>query len=378
MNPPSGRSAAKMPKYQQVARALLAEHSRDPAVLRRTQKELARDHGVHLLTLRHALAWLDREGHLTHLAGRTFVGGREASERVVGYPLWTESLATLNIHRSESRLATLQDIHAELARQGYTLDPHFVGPPSRADRKGIRELCARWSAVILEPFEGESRIDADHPFHAMMDRAVLVGAIQDRSTNCVCPDFYAGGQLAVEEFLRSGARRILYTGQRTQTVAHRLLRVLSAEDALIPHPEVEILYAGGGLHAEEAFSAVKRFFLEGGKCDAILSEFAYATCGALRALADLKIAVPGDVQVISIGASPQFAFMTPRPTVIAPEPHRFGQEIARMAMALCREGKPRPNILIPMQLVQGETTTVGPTVPAPRGKIRRSARFQRP
>lgn len=359
--------ASSTPKYRQIAEKLAADCAAEPGLLKHTQKDLAKRYGVHLLTLRRALDWLDRTGEMERLAGRLRPRTSGSAGPVIGCPVWAESLATLDVRRTESRLDLIQTIHAELVRFGYRLDVQFVGPEMQPDRGKIRELCEQWDGIILEPLRGEpSRITAaGHPFEPLMDRAVFIGVVQGRRHNCVSPDLYASGEMAIGEFARLGVRRILYTGRTDETVAQRILRLISAEDAAERYPGMEILHAGGGIHTAESYSAVKQFFLGGGRCDAILAHYAYTAIGALRALADLRIRVPEQVQLICNGTSPRFPFMTPRPTVVGADTNLLGQEIARMAVTLHNTPGQYPNVLIPVQLIQGDTTLPPSTHLAP-------------
>ncbi len=368
MDEPSKKNQPKAPKYQQVGQALLRDWEREGRRPETTQKTLAEQYGVHLLTLRHALQWLKQTGQLDELTRRQLEPAPTlpptTRDLQIGLPIWADSVIDLDFLRVNSRLSLARTISWELDSLGYHLDVQFVGPEKRPDLKKIAELQKRWNAVILEPFSGESQIVPGHPFHAMRERTVLIGAFQGVHYNCICPDLYAAGELAIAEFARLNVRRILYTGRREESAAHRFLRIAAAETAAHRHSGIEIIYAEGGFHIEEAFSAIKRFFLEGGQCDGILCESSYASIGALRALTDIGIRCPEEVQLISIGKHALHAFQTPRPTVIGTVPGHTGRQAARMAVALCAaKPLPRPNIVIPVQLLPGETTQNSPAAP---------------
>ncbi len=342
------------PKYQQVGHALLREWAESGGRPNATQKELAEAHGVHLLTLRHALQWLEQTGQLPPRAE-----AKEPSRPapLIGLPIWADSLLDLDVLRVSNRLRTAQAIHRELEAHGYRLDVQFIGTELNPNLARIRALSRQWAGVVLEPFSGHSSLAADHPFASLRERAVLVGAIQGEQHGCVCPDYFAAGQLAVSELVKQGARRILYTGNEAESSAHQFLRIASAENEAGRHSGVEILYAEGGFHMEDSFSAVKQFLARGQRCDAVLAASGNAAIGALRALGDIGIRCPEDVQIIAIGNTPFGPYLTPRFTTITPEPDRFGIEIARMAISLARpHAARRPNILVPVQLLAGETT----------------------
>lgn len=336
--------------------ALLEEWRRNGGSWRRTQKEMAASHGVHLLTLRHALAWLEKTGRLRADA-TGFRKTRRTKPNRIGFPLWIRCMAELDAAHVSARLNTAHHIHSELTRHGYSLDIRCVGLPHAPNMDKITALMGEWQALILEPMEGESALEADHPFAAMKNFTVAIGALQGMKQNCVRADYYTGGQLAVDELVRLGAKKILYTGRSQEHASHQFLRLAAAEAAVDRHPGVQLVCAEGGFFAEEVFSAVKRFFLEGGGCDAVLATTSYGFLGAMRALTDLGLEVPRDVQVISLGRPMLSAYMTPRPTAVVVQRGRVGREVARMALHLAHtDGSPIPTMLLPMELVQGETT----------------------
>lgn len=359
-------SSRKPRKYQQIAQSILRELQQNDFTLTKTQLELAQEFGVNRLTIRHALDWLVRTHKVSKISNKRYSQGglpknvpQENSTPLIGLPLWVHSLASLDIAHMETRWRMTSAIDAILSGFGYQLDIQLVGPPQNPNFEKIEELCQKWDALIVEPMEGDSKLCPDHPFYSMRDRMVIFGTLQDIRHNSICMDFYSAGQLAIEEFVRRGARNILFTGRREESISHHFLRVAAAEDTASRYPGVRLQYAEGGFSLEAAYSAAKRFFLEGGKADAVLASTSYAAIGALRAMADLGIKVPEEIQLIAIGRTPLADYMIPRPTAIVSDPNILGSEIARMAATLIRQNfKPQPNILVPMHLIQGETTKV--------------------
>ncbi|HWL52472.1 MAG TPA: substrate-binding domain-containing protein [Chthoniobacteraceae bacterium] len=358
MNAPRDRSTDS--KYKQIASAILREYEANGNRLTKTQVEMARDFGVTRLTIRRALDWLEMEGKLARLSGRSYVRTPPelpSATRIIGFPIWSSSLVSIEVALIEHRLSLARAAHLELLNAGYWLDIQCVGPRRNPDLQKIDELCRRWDGLILEPREQEKEIGSDHPFGPLLERAAIIGTLQGRRHNCVCPDYYGAAQIAVAECARLDLRRILYTGREDEPVPHLFVRQASAEIAISRYRDMELFYAEGGLHAENTFSAVKRFFMKGGRCDAILAGSSYATLGAMRAVVDLGLRIPEEIQIIGIGGYSQISYMVPRPTVITSERHQFGSSIARMAMLLSHaDAEPRPNVLVPVHLVPGETT----------------------
>jgi len=274
----------------------------------------------------------------------------------IGFPLWVDSWESIRIPRMECRLENAFQIGIELARSGMALDIQCVGREQNPNRKKIERLCREWHGVILEPHPGENRIGEDHPFACMRDRMVIIGTLQDTLYNSVCPDFYTAGQIAMEELIACGARRILYTGPREPYNSHLFVRMAGAEKVLESHPEVELIYSEDGSSTEKAYSVVTQFFRKGGKCDAIVANSAYGAPGCLRALADLGIAVPEEVQLIALGQIAISRYLVPRPTAVVDD-GGLAQAVAVVMENLQRSNPcPQPNILLPVHLVRGETT----------------------
>lgn len=249
---------------------------------------------------------------------------------------------------------------------GFQLDLQCVGPSHSPDHNRIETLCESWDAVILEPMEGDNHLSSNHPFAGMADRTVVIGTLQGRTHNSVCPDFFQAGKLAVDTLVRSGARRILFTGKSTETTSHILVRAISVESTAATYPGVELLHAEAGFSATEAFSAVKDFFHRGGECDAIIPVSGYSAAGAMRAAADAGYQFPDQIQLVSMGGLRLASFMVPRPTIIRCESHHQSREIAKMAVHLAlHPDKPVPNQLIPVHLVQGETSLMVSPEPVP-------------
>ncbi len=350
---------SKESRYKQIAAAILKAYEANGYRLDKTQVEMAAEFGVTRITIRRALDWLEMEGKLSRLSGRSYLPSvTKARKKVIGFPIWSDSLLSVEVPMIEQRLTMARSAHLELAQLGHRLDIQCVGHWRRPDLQKIATLCQQWDGLILEPRENEKQIGEDHPFAPLLERTAIFGTLQGQRFNCVAPDHYGAVQLAVEECARLGARRILYTGRREETIPHLFVRLASAEIAVSRHRQMELLFADGGMHSGETFGAVKRFLAEGGQCDMILAGSTYATLGALRALIELRIPVPDQIGLIGIGMSSFMPYLSPRPTVIAPERQELGWAVAKMASLLSNPGaKPIPNVLVPAQLFVGETTS---------------------
>lgn len=354
---------SERPKYQNIALSLLEDFKAGGDALGRSQLRLAREFQVNRLTVRHALEWLERNHPATSQAARrkrsrnAAAPAKRTIQNVIGFPIFADSFAEQQAQPLLGHFRLAEAASHELHKSGFKLDVQWVGTSSNPNREKIRHLMEFWDAAIVEPMDSRGTLGPDHPFYPMAERLALVGAFQGMQNNCVYPDYYHASQIAITELLSSGARRILYTGSKNETVALRLLRLLGVEKSFDTASGVELLFAGGDAEMESAFSNVKNFFQGGGVCDAIFTGNAYATMGTLRALSDMKIRVPEDIQVIGLGRVLFSNYLVPRPTTISAGMHEIGKAAARTAMALVRHnGQPQPNTIVPMNLSLGETT----------------------
>lgn len=367
---------SELPKYQNIALALLENFEAGGDALFRSQLQLAKDFGVNRLTVRHALKWLQKTQPVVFRSSNKYPSisasnaSPAASNTLIGFPVFADSFADQQIQRLIRHFKLAETTNDELKKHGFRLDVQWVGTASNPDLAKIQHLCELWEAIIVEPISGYNSIGSEHPFYQKKERLVMIGVFQETLHNCVFPDFYRAAQIAMEEFSRLGVKKILYTGSEHESLAFRLLPIMGAEKLLSEHPEMKMQFAEGSPDLEGAFSSVKNFFLQGGTCDAVLACNPFSSMGALRALADLKIRVPEDVQLIGIGRVPFGEFLVPKPTTIGTDLQSIGQAAARTAIALVQtKGQPQPNAIVPMHLMIGETTShqKAGTAPPPPG-----------
>ncbi len=360
----------RKPKYQQVAEKLLKNWQENPASFDYTQQELAKQYGVHVLTLRHALQWLQTQEKLT--PDRSFSNPKNLLSKkqptssakrkpsfLIGFPLWIRSLTELDVTHMSARLDLARKIHQELLLKGYSLDIQCVGNSHTPNLPLIHKLCEQWDGIILEPMESESTLSPDHPLIKMKDRMFTIGHLQSVQYNSISYDLYTGGQIALHHLVQAGCRNILYTGRNDEDSSHQFLRLAAAETAVAQYPGVKLHCAEGGFFSEQVFSGVKRFFLEQGKCDGILAASGYAYSGAMHALIDLGLRCPQDVQIVSLGRPALATYLVPRPTYLTSEPGHMTRTITQMLLERIRTpGKNLASMLIPLKLVQGDTTSL--------------------
>ncbi|WP_454797588.1 LacI family DNA-binding transcriptional regulator [Novosphingobium lindaniclasticum] len=183
---------------------------------------------------------------------------------------------------------------------------------------------------------------------------VVWGHYRSGQTHCaVGTDNEAGGRIAVEHLLASGARNLAFLGQTGGIeIATRFRGAAAAAEAAgapFAYLPVELADASMGPQIEDALS---RADLE---IDGIVAASDLVAMSALRALHDMGRSVPGQVRIVGFDDLPLAAQTTPPLTTIR-------QEIAEGARALVEklkariEGKTTLSLVMPPKLVIRQTT----------------------
>lgn len=345
-------------KYIEIARLLHHQHKGTGEAMLPSERDLAARFRVHRHTIQQALRLLESEGTVEKKPGRGyfFSGRNTASTPVIGFPIWCHGPCDLNLLNSPFKHTVLSGIRAEVELAGATLDVQMVGPEAAPHKEKITELCTKWSAMIMEPPHLGS-LDEDHPFATLLPKTVVLGQVQGKNHNCIYPDNYRAAEMAMQHLVDHGASRILLFGGDTEERVHTFLRLSGAETVINRLKGVRFLYVEGGLSASGGYSGVKRALRQGMTFDAALAVMGHSALGALRALHDEGLRVPGDVQLVSLGKLPLFEYLIPTPTTVDYDLLEMGRQAARMALSLHFKGsKPIASQMMPVRLIQGETS----------------------
>ncbi len=179
---------------------------------------------------------------------------------------------------------------------------------------------------------GESPPSYINALQAIFPNVVLIdypGSPEiEKPYNAVCIDNVFGANLAMRHLFKLGRKRILLvTGReghyfsedlRTTYIQALTKKGIPVDPELIVH---------GDFHIQGGFRAVSDVLKNGVKFDAVFTNDEMA-CGALRALAQAGISVPGEVSVIGYDGLPMGEAVSPALTTI----HVDRAEIGRLAV----------------------------------------------
>jgi DNA-binding LacI/PurR family transcriptional regulator len=170
-------------------------------------------------------------------------------------------------------------------------------------------------------------------------------------------DNLGAGQLAGEHLIAQGCRRIAFLGHASQSYpefAHRYeglcmaMRAAGlAADPALQHDAYTI--------EEDGYRAAQALIAGGRSFDAIFAASDLIAVGAMRALAEAGLSVPGDVAVIGFDNIPAASLTSPPLTTIQQDMKGAGDRLVETLLAQI-EGRDLPDARLPTRLVTRGST----------------------
>lgn len=172
-------------------------------------------------------------------------------------------------------------------------------------------------------------------------------------------DDYVGGQLAAQEFLKSGCRRPLILNNRYMhsSVSGRVRGfIYEFEKAGISRDEI-IIYEGDRSKSSfnSANDTVSYLWTKGDVFDCIFACSDWRAYGALVALQNKNISVPRDIKVIGYDGILISRYSKHPMTTIQQNPDTLATTAADTLLSLLKGEQPDSQINIPVQLQRGST-----------------------
>jgi DNA-binding LacI/PurR family transcriptional regulator len=163
-------------------------------------------------------------------------------------------------------------------------------------------------------------------------------------------DNRAGGDMAARHLIGLGRKRIAFLGHSSGRYPEFEARYLGVASALADAGLGPPLQADAITTEEAGAEAVHRLLDSGAIFDSIVSGSDLIAIGAMRALADRGLLVPGDVAVTGFDDIPAAASTRPPLTTVVQDTTRAGQLLVDSVRAQL-EGLPAPGAMLPTRLV---------------------------
>jgi DNA-binding LacI/PurR family transcriptional regulator len=195
-----------------------------------------------------------------------------------------------------------------------------VFSPVQIDAADVRRAGIEVPVVLL----GERRLGGEFD-HVMMDNV-------------------GGAELATSYLLERGARRIALIGGRPETGVDSMATLRSRgyrsahAKAGVTVDEALVVDAAS-FTTKDGYEAVLRLHRDGVSFDGAFALTDAAAMGALRALADIGLRVPEDVQVVGFDNDAESEYLVPRLTTMDPDNDSMAERIMELLLRRVEAGE---------------------------------------
>lgn len=181
--------------------------------------------------------------------------------------------------------------------------------------------------------------------------------LQYSNLSTVAVDDRTAAKRAIEHLLENGHRRILVLGGDTDNIGPSRLRLEGCREAFRSSglSEDALLYRWCRFNTPDAYRAMCEFLDSGEEASAIFAMSDSLAVGAARALADRKIRIPEDYSIIAFDGTVLSEYYTPRLAAMRQPADEIVLKSADCLLASIWNGAPACHLLLPAQLVAGES-----------------------
>ena len=199
-------------------------------------------------------------------------------------------------------------------------------------------------------------------FHEIETPSVLVTADASQlgfaNLSSVTIDNVAAARSAVRHLLERGHRRIGIVGGNRASGQIGELRLRGAEQALREHG-IELDYERDFEPCDFievcGYEATCRLLERTGDLTAVFALGDVVAFGALRAIVDRGLSVPGDVSLVGFDDTAFSQYSVPRITTIRQDAARLAERAAKLLLSALRDGSPATHELVDFELVERES-----------------------
>lgn len=250
----------------------------------------------------------------------------------------------------------ISHLRSYLLDQGYLLSVYVENQDQKYLTDQMINPSIKGLLFLSSPFEA---LVLDSPIPAVQILSSNRQITYKGKMYSVTSDDYVGGQLAAQEFLKSGCKRPLILNNRHthSTLSPRVRGFIHEfEKAGIPESEI-IIYEGD--RSKSAFNsandAVSYLWTKGESFDCIFACSDWRAYGALVALKNRGINVPEDIRVIGYDGILISRYSQHPLTTIQQNPDILATAAADTLLALLEGKEPEQLTTVPVQIQRGDT-----------------------
>ena len=180
---------------------------------------------------------------------------------------------------------------------------------------------------------------------------------EDNLGPTVGSDNLGAGRMAGEHLLGLGCRRIAFLGQADEHYPefadrYRGLCVALEDAGIVPDPD---LLRGTINHEDRGYEAMQALIASGTRFDAVFTGSDLIAIGALRALQEAGLSVPGDVAIMGFDDLPAASMTNPPLTTLMQDLKGAGELLVETLLAQIEDSEPPPRTLGARLIVRRST-----------------------
>ncbi|MGQ9879359.1 MAG: GntR family transcriptional regulator [Armatimonadota bacterium] len=331
-----------------------------------TEAELMERFGVSRVTVRNALALLQREGMVVRIPAKgTFV---RHSEPASSLPKLIALLA-LDV-QLDFFGKVMRGAEQEAAVHGYKLLVRSTDNDAEKERQCLLELQSHVAGFIIAPATGNQ----NHAYYGQLLVQGVPFVFVDRylpefNVDTVTSDNVLGGYLATRHLLEQGHRRIgVISARKATTCTERLRGYQQAlEEFGVPFDPMLIGHAfgkrrdGWDEHLHQGMSQTQALLKLPDPPIALFAMNDLLAVGALQYLREKGIAVPEEMALVGYDGIEIAELVSPSLTTVKQQSLRMGAEAVRLLLRRIRTPElPAQHVVLPVDL-QVRTSTAGVT-----------------
>jgi len=257
----------------------------------------------------------------------------------------------------------LRGIESVVAPHGYPVMVCNTDESPERERFYVKAMLAeRVAGVIFAP-SSEDPAAVRPLLEAGIPTVCVDRAPAGEAVDCVLLDNALGMQMAVDHLLGQGYRRIgLVTGPLSTTTGRERLAGFQRALARAGLPEEsDLVRETGGYRRTAELLDQQR------PPEALIVANGMMTLGAMAAVHERELAIPGDLALLGFDDAPWLRFVAPPLTVVEQPVRAFGERAADLLLAAMQGGQGRAprRVVLPPRLVVRMST--GPRLPGPPG-----------
>ena len=272
----------------------------------------------------------------------------------------TSILVVVKGKRNELFSELVEHIQKLVAATEYPLFVDYLDETCNEVRRAL-QLCREKKPLGIL-FLGGNRQNFREDFDRIHVPCVLVtnnaSELNYPNLGSVCVDDLQASRCAMDTLIALGHRKIVMVGGDRQVSDTSRTRYAGSMQSLKAHqipfdPEKD--YAGGRFSYQDGYRAAARLLAEGRPFTALFAQADVMAIGAIRALADHGLRVPGDVSVMGFDGLPLGSFLVPQLSSIGQPADLLARRSVEMLRDCIEHGAPAVHETVPFTLSSRES-----------------------